>query len=1195
MTVYLHPPGAVTFEGALLDDDRRRVEAALLEAVGQAVAAAATGEGRAAAARAEVNTPAEAFDPARVDSASGVYLVPSYQDRGKLTPAELLKQLPQPKAGFNVRDGASPLQDALVATLPGNRYITLGGDRYGVAGTLNEALIIGNTIFGTTSFAVMEGLWGTRELSYFAVPTNPSVTSDDLADVSGKWAQGAEQELPVQLRGDTTPLIGANLLAEVRGRDGAYLTRGLITSDHGTTWWSTVGLAALWVTQRQTEAQQDLPGEDADMLRVFTFDDIDALVDKFEAGDDSELQHTAEMLSRLGVEAFSLVDWQTKVRYLKVLLAAWTWQEEEVAVVAIFKTLRDDTEVDAVVAMLKKAGRYDQLFDDLDSELYDLLTIVGEKFPRDHGPLTFAGLLELFQSMGLIPMSPLEALTGISEGPDGTLVPPDMLDEAYQAVMGFVHFGEDLLESIKTIFTEPVKLIKGVGTLIQLVMKVELAQMGYPPAQAEVEKLLEAAGEKVLLGMRGAERLGCGRKVVRRLKWRLVWEIASFFVGAGEIKAAVQALGLSEKLAGVVRFLSVLTRLGEAVDAEAEAARLARLAELIHAERGAFAGAEEVSALLARLPDDDIRKLGVLLSKADLREGETLAQLAARSPELHAAVEDAVAKASVLQTLAAKAGGLTEEVVEAFQRLLGENGLELAAAEKVVAAVPAGEGARFAATVKRIPLGRIAADARPGFLELVASSTARMDGVARLGFDTFASVYAHAKGNAAALDRYLAEISDLERPFAATGNADEYRRLLDRLQEGDPATWAMVEYGSEVRAARQAIDRAALAGVKAEAESALTAGVGDAGEALGRLSPGARKAAGVAAEASQDVVRRIVTAETEGGLGRGLAELEQILHDAHMPAGEIAETLEALKQLNAEQRALRAQRDTLATLERIRDLDDPVAMNRVLNERLDELTRRARDLRRRGSSARADELERAAERLRRRAVGRTQLNDIDAFQAQVSGSKRLFEVMQAGGGDTLRRLWLQYWSRGRVPRTSFERYVEILSGHYRGNFGEFEVAFRLGERHVLLKAPDALVTLPGTDLIAIPRGGGDVLLIDNKAFSASEVGEVNALTRNLPRNLDMDLDAFAKLAGDPSLPAEFQTAVARLTKARNEIRAKFGTLTRAGLDDPLVQTEIGNILRSNGIRRVVTNAGGEVTGVSSELQKIGIELMDLNL
>jgi hypothetical protein len=469
-----------------------------------------------------------------------------------------------------------------------------------------------------------------------------------------------------------------------------------------------------------------------------------------------------------------------------------------------------------------------------------------------------------------------------------------------------------------------------------------------------------------------------------------------------------------------------------------------------------------------------------------------------------------------------------------------------------------------------------------------------MDGVARLGFDTFASVYAHAKGNAAVLDRYLAEISDLERPFAATGNADEYRRLLDRLAKGDPASWGMVEYGSEVRAARQAIDRAAVAGVRAEAGSALTAGVGDAGEALGRLSPAARKAAATAAEASPDVVRRIVTAETEGGLGRGLTELEHILRDAQMPEREIADTLEALRRLNAEQNALRAQRDTLATLERIRDLDDPVAMNRVLNERLDELARRARELRRAGNSARAEQLERDAERLRRLAVGRTPLNDIDAFQAQVSRSKSLFQVMQAGGGDPLRRLWLQYWSRGRVPKSSFERYVEILSRHYRGNFGEFEVAFGLGERHVVLKAPDALVTLPGTDLIAIPRGGGDVLLIDNKAFSAAEIDEVNALTRNLPRNLDMDLDAFAKLAGDPSLPAEFQTAVARLTKARNESQAKFGKLTRTQLEDPAVQTEIGNILRSNGIRRVVTNAGGEVTGLSTELQKIGIELMDLN-
>ena len=258
----------------------------------------------------------------------------------------------------------------------------------------------------------------------------------------------------------------------------------------------------------------------------------------------------------------------------------------------IFKSLRSDSEVDAVIAMLKRAGRYDQLFDDLDSELYDLLTTVGERFTRDHGPLTFPGLIQLLQSMGLVPKTLREMVLGGVLGPAGIAVPEAILDEAHDAVMGFVRFGADLGESIATVFTDPKKVAEGLAGLAQMLVTVELASSGYPPAEEKIANLLEGMGEKVLAGLRGADRLGCGVKVTRRIKWRLVWEIASLFIGAGEIKAAIQGAGLGDKLAGVLRFLAALGRLGEAADAEVEGVRLARLATLIKTERAAFAASK---------------------------------------------------------------------------------------------------------------------------------------------------------------------------------------------------------------------------------------------------------------------------------------------------------------------------------------------------------------------------------------------------------------------------------------------------------------------------------------------------------------------------------------------------------------------------------------------------------------------------
>jgi len=137
------------------------------------------------------------------------------------------------------------------------------------------------------------------------------------------------------------------------------------------------------------------------------------------------------------------------------------------------------------------------------------------------------------------------------------------------------------------------------GGLAKLLGEVYLASLGFPSAVEKIANLLDGLSEKVLAGMRGADRLGCGEKVMRRIRWRLVWEIAALFVGVGEVKAAIKAVGLSEKLAGVLRFLAVLTRLGEVADAEVEGARLARLASMIKAERTAFASLDEAAELLS--------------------------------------------------------------------------------------------------------------------------------------------------------------------------------------------------------------------------------------------------------------------------------------------------------------------------------------------------------------------------------------------------------------------------------------------------------------------------------------------------------------------------------------------------------------------------------------------------------------------
>lgn len=443
------------------------------------------------------------------------------------------------------------------------------------------------------------------------------------------------------------------------------------------------------------------------------------------------------------------------------------------------------------------------------------------------------------------------------------------------------------------------------------------------------------------------------------------------------------------------------------------------------------------------------------------------------------------------------------------------------------------------------------------------------------------------------------------------------KKLLPEIQAGRPITdrallrqaaTLLQEMGMTERATAQALGLPVSAPLQAaelatvdELERFVVAAVGDETRALQQLRAlpqEAQDALRAAVRSEPEWLRQTIQRELQGTLSRYTDVLRGRMRWHDMPDGQADALERAVGALNTERRAVLAARIPAIAAERVTEMASPSLLRSEGNLLLTELRRRRDLARAAGQTSRVTALDRRIARTQQWLNGPATLQtELDELSATVGRSTQLTDLVATlGAQPTLRRLWIQYrlLQAGRGTALTFEEYVTILGRHFRGNFGEFEVAFRLGRTHILLKAPDGLVTLPGTDLVAIPRTGGDLLLIDNKALAAAQVDEVSALTRNLPRNIGMDLNEFSRLANDADVPVHMQLAINRLTRAQTQLQPILQGLTREQIAAPAVQAQIDAVLRANRIQRVVTNAGGNVQGLSADLQAIGLDLRDLN-
>ena len=435
-------------------------------------------------------------------------------------------------------DGPSPFDGYVPVILPGWRSVTVRSERYVQTTSLAHALRWGELLFGGRSFLLLETAApadsppGSPQPIYYALPTDERV---HLADMHAQPMDDIAGHAAAAMTGSYL-WISEPVFPE----QGAARLRALITVEGNPVFPPRVSLFEQFFHQLEQATAEE--GEIAyDIARRRIFDDIERWLAEGRAG------RAADRLAELDAHAFALLDPAERARMLGVLLDGWTGEPEEVAVLEIFRSITDRSELDALVGALDASGHRDALLQDLD-RVWSLLTELGRRF-GDRTPLSLGRLVFFLErtglgGTGLLPASRID----LSPGSGVAELGEDLLDELEAAASTFARFAETTLEAVWTLLSRPDQVVQGILALGRLFVLVQLARWGHEPSRRLLDDMLERAGESLLDGLLGLEILGGGEHLLRRARWAVIWEVASLLIGVAEVKAALRSVGVGARV-----------------------------------------------------------------------------------------------------------------------------------------------------------------------------------------------------------------------------------------------------------------------------------------------------------------------------------------------------------------------------------------------------------------------------------------------------------------------------------------------------------------------------------------------------------------------------------------------------------------------------------------------------------------------
>lgn len=563
-----------------------------------------------------------------------------------------------------VKEGAGnrlPFENDLVVKLPYLNFLKVAkGKQYMITGSIGRAMTNGKMIFGYNNFVIIQDLAAlTNNIEKYYVTA--LVTQGAVYDSEAKFSSSDFKTNIINDPGEK-PKIRAlwNRMENTRNMriiDVVLQDMDIYPKEIDEYLKTKVVVSTI---KNEFTASPELAKQ--------IFDETDELIKQ------DKKSEAAEKLATLNEAAFVFLSFDKKLEYIQLLTDVWTWEAQEKAIVEIFKSVASIDELNKVKAALKAKKLWDgstmweKMFADLDNEYWSLLVAMGMKFSKT--PYTLAEFKTLLWEY-VRNITVVGVFINSKGEPE---VIPEALKQIEGAARGAMSFLGGIWDAIVMFVSQPDKIIEGVAQMINLILNLQLVQLGYPPAIEFVNKVFGSISKQVVAAVRGLAILEAEDIVIKKVKWAIIWEVASWFIGVGEVKAALKSVqigGITEKVLAVSRVFSRAAGFGKMAIEEAEmVSRFERLAGALVKESKLLKSEEEAMVLISKLDDKELGKLIQAIEKSEIKEGSSLSQLAKDTPEL----EGLVNKVETMEKLANADSKVvfTESEVRKLQNLVAE-------------------------------------------------------------------------------------------------------------------------------------------------------------------------------------------------------------------------------------------------------------------------------------------------------------------------------------------------------------------------------------------------------------------------------------------------------------------------------------------------------------------------------------------